>query len=125
MFFLVALSIICQTVVSPVDLLLARPSRAVYRDLIFSFSNVIYNQVISFEVCFLPTLNTFGFLLPNFGNCASAFHSFKTTFLCSAVNGSVFPFSSQNHISVPAVLILVSYLHLYSKVAIFWKSGNM
>jgi hypothetical protein len=22
-------------------------------------------------------------------------------------------------------LILVSYLHLYSKVAIFWKSGNM
>ena len=34
-FFLVALSTICQTVVSLVDLLLARPSRAVFKDLIF------------------------------------------------------------------------------------------
>jgi hypothetical protein len=69
-FFLVALSTICQTVVSPVDLLLARPSRALFRDLIFSFSNVICNQVLSSEVCVLATLNTFGFVFPNFGNCA-------------------------------------------------------
>jgi len=34
-FLLVALSTICQSVVSPVDLLLARPSRALFRDLIF------------------------------------------------------------------------------------------
>ena len=111
-FFLVALSTICQTVVSPVDLLLARPSRALFRDLIFSFSNVICNQVLSSEVCVLATLNTFGFVFPNFGNCALFFHSFKTPFLCSIVNGSVFSFSSQNNVSVLAVLLLVSYLHL-------------
>jgi len=80
MFFLVALIIIRQTVVSPVDLLLARPSRAVCRDTISSFSNVICNQVVSFEVCFLATLNAFGFVFPNFGNCAFVFHSFRTPF---------------------------------------------
>jgi len=67
-FFLVALSIISQTVVSPVDLLLARPARDLCRDLIFPFSSVICHQVVSFEVCFLATLNTFGFVLPNFDN---------------------------------------------------------
>ena len=94
-FFLVALSTICQTVVSPFDLLLARPYRANFRDLIFSFSNVICNQVLRFEVCFLASLNTFGFVFPSFGNYAFVLHSFKTPFLCS-INGSVFPFLCSN-----------------------------